>query len=119
MSRTYRRKNETRDYDWVLRDFFSLKELPSVSDYEKIQLYHSKYVWVHFSKWSDRGKKLIRKYHSDAGTTNHKEPGPCWFRNAFVERPNRRKSNREIKKFMLDTEYEVIIDSKPPLKYWT
>jgi hypothetical protein len=48
-----------------------------------------------------------------------KEPGPAFFRNLYTERPLRRESKRQLKKFLLTPEFEVILDSKGKLEYWT
>lgn len=103
MSRTYRRKNETQDHYWVLRD----------------------YIWVELSSRrinidpkSKEGKIRLAKHHSDAGYcwTNYK--GPHWFHNLYEERPRRRKAKRELHKFMKDPDYEVMLEKKKPVIYW-
>lgn len=106
MSRTFRRKNETREYDWVLRDWDNwVWSLPTVRPVFTIE--------------SKSGKKALAKYHSDAGTHSCKEPGPSWFRKITRQRPLRREGKNKLRKFMLDEEIEVIIEEKPPLEYWT
>jgi hypothetical protein len=104
MSRTIRRKNETHEYYWILRDwiFSSSLLMRNIIDPQ-----------------SNSGKKRLAKFHSDAGTTKCKEPGPKWFRNLMTERPQRRYAKNELRKFILDTEHIVILNSKDKLKYWT
>lgn len=103
MSRTYRRKNEKHEYRWVLRNW---DVWPWCSNYTKYDA-HSK-----------EGIKALAEFHAD-WYRSFREPGPAWFRNMFTERPQRREAKRQIKKFMLDKEYEVILNPKDPLEYWT
>lgn len=103
MSRTYRRKNKVGNH-WG--SFYYTGKWEGL-------------VFVPYTKNSKEYKKGAAKFHSDAGTTSCKEPGPSWFRNLFTERPLRRHSKREIRKFMLDPDYEPIIDKKGKLEYWT
>jgi hypothetical protein len=112
MSRTYRRKNKVGNH-WADLAYYT-------GEYVRIgyDLWWPR-VYVPFDKQSKEYKKGVAKFHSDAGTTNCKEPGPSWFRNLYTERPLRRQSKREIRKFMLDPDYEPIIDKKGKLEYWT
>jgi hypothetical protein len=103
MARTYRRKNQTQDYWWLLTDYVIVNDYPRV---KKIIV-----------EGKEADKKLAL-YHSDA-YRGFREPGPAWFRLMFTERPMRRRNNKELKRFMLDPEYEPIIYSKYPLEYWT
>lgn len=110
MSRTYRQlKGDPYWKRWAL-DY----ELIRVSDYKF-------FCWIirRVDKNTKEYKKALAKFHSDAGVVTFKEPGPSWFRNLYSERPQRRKAKRELKKFMLDNEYEVILNNKEPLQYWT
>ncbi len=107
MSRTYRRKNKAGNH------------------WESFHYYTGKWesfcprVFIPYDKNSKEYRKGAAKFHSDAGTTTCKEPGPSWFRNLYTERPIRRQSKKEIRKFMLDPDYEPIIDKKGKLEYWT
>jgi hypothetical protein len=56
--------------------------------------------------------------HKDS-TYRCKEPGPSWFRNLFTERPQRREAKRQLNKFLLDPDFEVLLDSKATLEYYT
>lgn len=112
MSRTYRRVRQHKNKRWN----------------DDLRYYVSEWVrspsgWLlyrrQFPTNSIEYKKGKARYHSDAGSHCCKEPGPRWFRNIFAERPNRRKTKAELRKFMLNKEYEPIITSKPRLPYWT
>lgn len=113
MSRTYRRKNAREEYYWVLREY------NSDYGYNDDGTWYYQSWYSYHSEDSDEGRKRLSHYHSDAGTFKHKEPGPSWFRNFYSQRPLRRHGKRELKKFLLDPEYEPIIEAKPPLPYWT
>ncbi len=63
-------------------------------------------------------KKIWWKSHKD-DKFNFKEPGPHWYRNLTSDRPLRRRAKNEIQKFMRDPNYDVVIDSKGKLDYWT
>ncbi len=104
MSRTFRRKNCTyEEYDWVLLSWAGYS------------LHVSR---IRLDKKSKEGKKRLARYHSDAGGY-YKEPGPAWYRRIVAQVPLRRSSKNELRKFMLNEELEVIIETKPPLPYWT
>ncbi len=109
MSRTFRRKNETQEYDWILRDW----------DWS----YNTYGICYGQRKTYDRKSKeaitALAHYHSDAGTYTWREPGPSWFRNLTSQRPMRRQSKNQLRKFMLDEEFEVIIETNPKLEYWS
>jgi hypothetical protein len=107
MSRTYRRKSlpvpkyVTREHVW--------------SWYFGGAHHHYRY----FEVGSHEYKKALAKHFSDTGTYSHKEPGPSWFRNLYTERPQRREAKRQIHKYFLDEEFEVILNEKDKLEYWT
>jgi hypothetical protein len=109
MSRTFRRKNEMQEYQWVLRDW----------DWS----YNTYGICYGQRKTYDRDSKeaitALVRYHSDAGTHQCREPGPSWFRNLTSQRPHRRSSKEQLRKFILDQEFEVIIEDNPHLEYWT
>jgi len=63
-------------------------------------------------------KTTYWKMHKDNGHYC-KEPGPRWFRNLFTERPQRRDAKRQLNKFLLDPDFEVLIDTKLHLVYYT
>ena len=104
MSRTYRRR-KTRPPRWVV------SELVRVTG-----TWYWEYVPLEPN--STEYKKSLAKYQSDA-FSNHKEPGPAWFRNLFTERPQRREATRQIRKYMMDPDFEIQLLDKNPLMYWT
>ena len=100
MSKTYRRKNETwdfeaYDYSWENGYFQKVPLNPKTKEY----------------------KKQKAHYHSDSYT------GWCvphWFVNLFFERSSRRKTKKEIKKWMKNPEnHELIIDKHMKNAGWT
>lgn len=103
MSRTFRRKNETKDLWWVLTDCVYHRQSRRV---------------IRYNKSGKEAKIALAKYRSDA-YVGFREPGPTWFRNMFVERPQRRQAKEQLRKFILDTEYVVLLRPKNKLKYWT
>lgn len=109
MSRTYRR---TKNYSkgWMTDKGYYCSEWTWDCGY-----YHQ----IPLSKDSEEYKRKSAKYHSDAGTTNFKEPGPSWFRNLYSERPQRRFNKNELHKFMLDTNYEPMCVEMDKMPYWT
>ncbi len=109
MSRTIRRKSETHEYSWVLRDWDTFFNTYGIC-------YGTRITYDPKSKY---GKKALAEFHSDAGTFEGKEPGPSWFRNLTTERPQRREAKRQLHKFMLDEEFEVMLNPMDHLEYWT
>jgi hypothetical protein len=101
MSKTFRRKQTRDDLRWVLREYVHRAPDRSIHPHSK------------------EGKKLLARYHADMGTNLWREPGPSWFRNITVQRPLRREGSRQLKKYLLNPETEVILDAKPPLVYWS
>ncbi len=104
MSRTYRRR-QTRAPRWVTSE---LVRIPGTLHWEYVPLEPN----------SVECKKSLAEYHSDRFYMN-KEPGPAWFRNIFTERPQRREAKRQIRKYMMDEEFEIQLLDKNPLMYWT
>lgn len=104
MSRTYRRR-QTRAPRRVTSE---LVRIPGTLQWEYVPLEPSSVEY----------KKSLAEYHSDA-FSNHREPGPAWFRNIFTERPQRREAKRQIRKYMMDEEFEIQLLDKNPLMYWT
>jgi hypothetical protein len=109
MSRTFRRKNVTQEYYWILRDWDWAYNTYSIC-YGCRKIIDPK---------SQQAKNLLAKYHSDSGTHACKEPGPAWYRNVTRQRPLRREGKEQLRKFMLNEEHEVMITENPPLEYWT
>lgn len=106
MSRTFRRKDPAGDLYWLLTDY---QPIPGSRGYQRVKL----------DPRSIEGIKKLARYHSDS-YDGFSEPGPAWFRNLMTERPQRREGKRELRKFMAKPdEYEVILNAKNPLEYWT
>ena len=98
MSRTYRRR-----YDkGTLNDWSFRSSIYNIYDYSEEEI-----------------NRLRSIYHSDSFDCSFKEPGPSWYRNLVDERPARRKNKQELRKFLLDPEYEPMCIEKCKLKYWT
>lgn len=113
MSRTIRRKNApyngNRGYKWSVRDV----------GWEKI---NGRWYRTHLVYEPDtiEYKKGISEFHRDDDTIGYsKEPGPAWYRNMLAERPLRRKHKNELRKAILDDEYEPDVVAKGKLTYWT
>lgn len=122
MSRTVRRKNDTHEYYWVLIEFTHVDNIPKdLEKYDKVvsPRWVSSYdfVDIHYDPKSKLGKKLINRYHSDVNRY-HGGKGPGWFYNLYCQKPYRQEARKEIKKSLLDDEYEVILPSKPKAVYW-
>jgi hypothetical protein len=113
MSKTIRRKNATSngwtDLDWYISE--------TIYPFEEFRSWVS--VILPYPKDSREYKKGKARFHSDGETSSCKEPGPSWFRNLYTERPMRRQAKRELQKFMLDPNYEPIVEEKGKLEYWT
>jgi hypothetical protein len=108
MSRTYRRtSNCEHDLQWVTKKLIRITGK-----------YYTRFAWIPLDPESDEYIKALAVYHSDA-YRNFKEPGPSWFRNLFTERPQRRRAKLQCKKYLTNPEYEVILNAKDKLTYWT
>jgi hypothetical protein len=112
MSRTYRRKIGSKNH---YSHYFVTHELIVVESATGRKYFQ----WMPLDKDSKEYKKAMAIYHSDSGTFSFKEPGPSWFRKLFTERPQRRESERQLRKYLLDEEFEVILNPKDKLEYWT
>lgn len=107
MSRTYRRKvvYGKTDLCWEMRDH----DAYSISNPDPPPI----------DPKSKEGKRRIARWHSDGGTVRSKEPGPSWYRYMFVERPQRREAQYQLRRVLLGEEFEVMLNAKEPLMYWT
>lgn len=131
MSRTYRKKNETSHWctpNWYMYKTMSKEELDLVdqNDIESIQEVHSRWrdkvhYDVKYTRKSEFGKKVLAKFHSDAGVWNFKEPGPSWFKRMTRTVPNRRHTKQELHKFMTREDYEPMVFDflHKHAEYWT
>lgn len=114
MSRTYRRIGNSSERSWNSKaDACSEWVCRDLSE-----TYHN-YELKPLQKNTVEYKRKAARYHSDAGTTNFKEPGPSWFRNLFCERSQRRDAKQQLKKYMFNEDYEVCLMAKNHLPYWT
>jgi hypothetical protein len=111
MSRTYRRKDLKADSSWLYTEV----------EYNFTETGHW-YRWgfhrVPVDRTTKEFKKELARYHSDT-YSNCKEPGPAWFRLLHTERPQRREAKRQLRNYIQDIEYVVILNAKDPLEYWT
>lgn len=96
MSRTYRRKNVSLHCHWWYG-----------------------YWWGNLPKDSQEYKEKLAWFHSDAYIDGLREPGPAWFRKLYTERPQRRYNKNELRKFMLDPEYEPMVIEMDKIPYWS
>lgn len=129
MSRTYRRKNLYNSNDipsWVFRErWCSMAEYESILEKHEDSIEYvtnSSYGWgyrvdVWFGRKSKEGKRRLAVYMSDADTNPRHRPHK-WFVTCRTQRPYRREANNELRKYMLDTEYEYMIESMPQLGWW-
>lgn len=121
MSRTIRFRKSTfipwwNNYEW--RNWVEITKEEYLNTKYDTKLYSS--------SWRSKviyEKKVVSKttywdIHRD-NTFRCKEPGPAYFRNLYTERPQRRESKRQLNKFLLDPEFEVLLDSKAHLEYYT
>lgn len=129
MSRTYRRKNLYNSND--IPSWIYVERWCSMSEYEQVLEEHAdsiqavtdssygygRRVDIWFAKNSKEGRRRLAVYLSDAATDSRHRPHR-WFVNEFHQRPYRRRSKNELRKYMIDTEYEYMIESKPKLGYW-
>ena len=109
MSRTYRRKNS-----WNER-WNGKKWCVSVWSYTEDGIYDK----ILLESNSKEYEYASAKFHSDTGTHSHKEPGPSWFRNLYSQRPHRRQSRINLQRYVQGEDFDVIIEDKPKLPYWT
>ena len=129
MSRTYRRKKFSRPStcpEWVLRErWMNPSEYEyAIAEYgDSIDMITHSSSWGHntvdiwFKRNSKEGKRRLAEYRSDSAS--YKWHRPCgWWVAEFSQRPYRRRSKNELRKYMLDTEYEYMIESMPVLGYW-
>jgi hypothetical protein len=93
MSRTYRRRGERLDYDWVLRD----------------------YRWVNgalipflIDPCSKEGRRAIARFHSDACWTL-RSTAPNWYRRSFDHR-RRTLNARQLRRWRDGPSYDPVFD---------
>lgn len=93
MSRTYRRRGERYDYDWVLRDSRWVNGLltPFPSDAR-----------------SKEGRRAVARFHSDA-YWSLRSPAPHWYRRIFDHR-QRTLNTRQLRRWLDDPGYDPVVD---------
>lgn len=119
MSRTYRRKSvKSGRYEefWILRDSREEGDF-NPEDVEKIEFSRRSYYQIYYKPSSKEGRKRLSKYHSDSGKYMNWN-GPNWYQRLYVQKPYRRRSDRELQRFISDNEYEPMIESKPKRIYY-
>lgn len=93
MSRTYRLIKESPKAlglgSWIMFDWKSFKDI---------------------NPYSKEGKKRIAKFFRDGTPSLMRVHGPSWFHNMTSQRPHRRKSKTELKKFKQSFEIECLYD---------
>lgn len=121
MSRTYRfRKGKFipwwNDYSW--KEWVNIRE-EDIDPTWEVRLNERSRIFKYARKLTGKELKKVKAFQYQDRTFSCKEPGPHWFRNLYTDRPQRREAKRQLKKFLLDTDFEVIINPKDPLEYWT
>lgn len=118
MSRTYRRRHTTQNGMWS--DLWYFTSAFACDLYDMVgEPYSERFKRIPFEKNSPEYIKGKARFHSDMGTTSCKEPGPHWFRNLYSDRPLRRHNKNELRKYILDHDYEPICLEYWKLDYWT
>ena len=93
MSRTFRRKNQEHEYQWVLRDW---------------DLFHSSCRSICHDVHSQADRKVIAVFHSDAQRTMSGS-APRWYRKIFDKR--RRIRNDEVmRKWLKNPELDPVFE---------
>jgi hypothetical protein len=111
MSRTFRKKEGKKHFDPIAKQAYC-SDWRSISEWcPTIELYPLDYNSQEYQKESAR-------YHSDAKTKGLNYNGPKWFRKRVVERPQRRQAKTELRKYMLNPDYEVCLTPKNHIPYW-
>jgi hypothetical protein len=95
MSRTYRRRGQTHEYRWVLRDWSDATPW-----------------WAHalLDLHSKEGRHAIARFHSDAEFTM-RSGVPHWFCKIFKRR-QRNADTRELLRWLADPGYDPIMQSR-------
>lgn len=119
MSRTIRLRKASHipwwaNYEW--RKWVEVTKEEYLSTKYGTRIYSSSYFGVKYEKEVDN-RLAFWETHKDQ-RFSCKEPGPSWFRNLTSERPQRREAKRQLNKFLYDSEFEVLLDSKTHLEYY-
>ena len=94
------------DIRWILRDW---EWVP----------YAGYLIRTNIDPKSPEGILKLVKYHADGAYEYWKEPGPAWYRRITRQVPLRRSSARILRRVLQGEDLEVIIETKPPLEYWS
>jgi hypothetical protein len=94
MSRTFRRKNQQHDYEWVLIDW---KSGGGVN--------HT----LRLDPRSSLGRKALAHYHSDNEVTMGSS-APRWYRKAYDHRL-RTRNNRQMRKWLAEPAFDLIFEA--------
>jgi hypothetical protein len=93
MSRTYRRRGERHDYDWVLHDSRWVNGLLTP---------------FRIDARSEEGRRAVARFHSDA-YWSLRSPAPHWYRRIFDHR-QRTLNTRELRRWFDDPGYDAVVD---------
>lgn len=126
MSRTYRRKGETQDYYWLLRDWiktdmYICKEYARCSWRTNEEVYRGTYksylyIDTKIDPKSKEGKRRIKAFHSDAQATM--DTAPSWFKLVYARRPFRRKEKVALIKAVKYIEEDAIFPVRRKSVLW-
>ena len=94
MSRTFRRKNQQHDYEWVLIDWKS--RIPGIR-------------YPRHDPQSTLGRKAIALYHSDSQMTM-RSTAPHWYRKVY-DHQLRTHNNRQMRRWLKDPEFAPIFET--------
>lgn len=94
MSRTYRRKNQQHDYEWVLIDWQS--RIPGIRS-------------PRHDPQSGLGRKAIAHYHSDSQMTM-RSTAPRWYRKVY-DHQLRSHNNRQMRRWLEDAEFDPVLEA--------
>jgi hypothetical protein len=94
MSRTYRRKNQQHDYEWVLIDWKA--HIPGAQ-------------YPRHDPRSALGRKAIARYHSDSQMTM-RSTAPRWYRKVY-DHQLRTHNNRQMGRSLKDPEFAPIFEA--------
>ena len=95
MSRTYRRRGQSHEYYWVLRDWDATVPFgPRVL----------------FDRHSRGGRLAIARFHSDAEETT-RSAAPHWYRRSFDHRL-RTANDREYRRWLTDPDYDPVMQAR-------
>jgi len=92
MSRTYRRRGQTHEYRWVLRDRSDATPW-----------------WANalLDPHSREGRRAIARFHSDAEVTM-RSSAPRWYRREFDHRL-RTLNDRQLRRWLADPGYDAVM----------